>query len=121
MEFQDRPLECVDCHQPFTFTAGEQAFYAQKGFREEPKRCKPCRENRKSRREDPPRETARESNEGPAAPEGTVRRPSAGGRTREMFDAVCAACGSPTRVPFRPTAGRPVYCRDCHANRSSGG
>ena len=41
-----------------------------------------------------------------------------GGGQREFFDAVCAACGAPARVPFRPAAGRPVYCRDCFGNRS---
>ncbi|HLE47963.1 MAG TPA: CxxC-x17-CxxC domain-containing protein [Candidatus Thermoplasmatota archaeon] len=32
---------------------------------------------------------------------------------REMHDAVCAKCNNKTQVPFRPTEGRPVYCRDC--------
>ncbi|MBI1834020.1 MAG: hypothetical protein HYR90_04320 [Candidatus Andersenbacteria bacterium] len=31
---------------------------------------------------------------------------------REMHDAVCATCGAPTQVPFKPTEGRPVYCRE---------
>ena len=34
---------------------------------------------------------------------------------REMFDAVCSDCGKQTQVPFKPTEGRPVYCRDCFA------
>ena len=45
MEFQDRSLECIDCHAPFIFTAGEQEFYDRKGFKEIPKRCKTCRDN----------------------------------------------------------------------------
>ena len=52
MEFSDRTLTCLDCGQPFIFTAGEQEFYDRKGFREEPKRCKPCRETRKARKND---------------------------------------------------------------------
>lgn len=32
---------------------------------------------------------------------------------REMHDAVCSDCGAKTQVPFKPTEGRPVYCRDC--------
>ena len=40
---------------------------------------------------------------------------------REMFDATCAACGAPARVPFRPAAGRPVYCRDCYTSRQGQG
>jgi CxxC-x17-CxxC domain-containing protein len=34
-----------------------------------------------------------------------------------MHDAVCADCGKQTQVPFRPTEGRPVYCRDCFSKR----
>ncbi len=35
------------------------------------------------------------------------------GPPREMHDATCADCGKATQVPFKPSAGRPVYCRDC--------
>jgi CxxC-x17-CxxC domain-containing protein len=35
------------------------------------------------------------------------------GRPKQMFTAVCANCGKPCEVPFRPTGDRPVYCRDC--------
>lgn len=38
-----------------------------------------------------------------------------------MHDAVCAACGKQTQVPFKPTAGRPVYCRDCFQKQGGGG
>ena len=34
---------------------------------------------------------------------------------REMTDVTCTDCGQKTQVPFKPTAGRPVYCRDCFA------
>ena len=37
-------------------------------------------------------------------------RPSRRGRRHEV---VCSACDKPTTVPFRPTSGRPVYCRPC--------
>jgi CxxC-x17-CxxC domain-containing protein len=50
MQFADRQLTCMDCSQPFIFTAGEQEFYDRKGFKEEPKRCKSCRDARKTRR-----------------------------------------------------------------------
>jgi len=36
------------------------------------------------------------------------------GPRRPLYDAVCSSCGKPTTVPFRPAAGRPVYCRDCY-------
>lgn len=47
--FEDRELTCVDCGSPFVFTGGEQRFYAEKGFTNEPKRCKPCRAAKKQR------------------------------------------------------------------------
>ena len=34
---------------------------------------------------------------------------------RKMYKAVCADCGKECEVPFKPTQGRPVYCRDCYA------
>lgn len=119
MEFQDRSLHCLDCRQEFVFSAGEQEFYERKGFKEIPKRCRPCRESRKVRRND--------ETHGVMEPSGVVddsvgNRMVGGPRPeREMFDAVCASCGTPARVPFRPAAGRPVYCRDCYSNRQGQG
>lgn len=89
---QDKTLVCRDCGEDFTFTASEQEFYASKGFENEPGRCPSCRAARKAQ--------------------------SRGGyssqrQDRELYDAVCAECGAPTQVPFQPTEGRPVYCRDC--------
>ena len=43
------------------------------------------------------------------------RRPSGGfGGPREMHKATCADCGQETEVPFKPSEGRPVYCRECY-------
>ena len=36
---------------------------------------------------------------------------------REMHKAICADCGAETEVPFKPTEGRPVYCRECFQKR----
>jgi len=49
MDFQDRILRCVDCGAEFVWTAGEQQFYADKNFKNEPKRCKACKGKRASR------------------------------------------------------------------------
>jgi hypothetical protein len=46
----DKELTCADCHETFVFTEGEQEFYASKDFTP-PKRCKPCREKRKAKRQ----------------------------------------------------------------------
>ena len=88
--FTDKVLVCKECGKEFVFTAGEQEFYAEKGFQNEPQRCRECRAARKN-----------------AAP-----RPE-----KEMFDAVCAECGKPCKVPFRPREDHPVYCSECFARR----
>ena len=43
MEFQDKVLKCVDCGKDFVFTAGEQLFFHDKQFHNDPKRCKACK------------------------------------------------------------------------------
>lgn len=49
-EFKDKTIVCLDCGKEFVFTAREQEFYAEKGFTNEPKRCKECRDKRKAER-----------------------------------------------------------------------
>jgi hypothetical protein len=49
MEFQDKILRCVDCASEFVWTAGEQLFFADKQFKNEPKRCKACKAKRANR------------------------------------------------------------------------
>ena len=90
--FTDKTLTCKDCGSEFVFTAGEQEFYAEKGFTNEPQRCKACRDARKSSRG--------ESSRG----------------SRQMFEAVCASCGKTCQVPFEPRNDRPVYCSECFEN-----
>jgi Probable zinc-ribbon domain len=46
----DKTLVCRDCQEQFVFTEGEQKFYAEKGFENEPQRCPPCRKNKKQQR-----------------------------------------------------------------------
>lgn len=46
MEFKDRQIICKQCWKPFTFSAGEQLFFAQRQFLNDPKTCKPCRADR---------------------------------------------------------------------------
>ena len=36
---------------------------------------------------------------------------------REMHKAVCSECKKECEVPFKPTEGKPVYCKDCYAKR----
>lgn len=51
MTFQEKSIKCSDCGVTFTFTAGEQEFYATKGFNNEPKRCVSCRAAKKAQRD----------------------------------------------------------------------
>ena len=48
--YEDKTLVCRDCGQEFVFTAGEQEFYAEKGFENEPARCRDCRDKRRRSR-----------------------------------------------------------------------
>ncbi len=43
----DKTLTCRDCGSEFVFTVGEQEFYKEKGFDNEPTRCAPCRRAKK--------------------------------------------------------------------------
>lgn len=88
--YRDRVLVCRDCGNDFTFTAGEQEFYASKGLTNSPGRCPSCRAARRGQQASAPR-----------APRG------------EQYEAICATCGRNTTVPFIPRGDRPVYCSDC--------
>ena len=92
MEYRDRALKCMECGAEFVFTAGEQLFYADKGFKNEPKRCKNCK--------------AKKS-----------QSPGSQSYQRTVTATVCSQCGKETTVPFKLTQGRPVYCRECFQQR----
>ena len=96
MEFTDRILKCADCGNDFVFTAGEQLFFFDKQFKNDPKRCKLCKAKRAG--------LGRTAN-GAAS----VALPLSRTETRTK----CSACGVETTVPFKPTQGRPVLCRSC--------
>ena len=44
---EDKTIICKDCGNEFVFTVGEQEFYKEKGFENEPVRCPDCRRKRK--------------------------------------------------------------------------
>lgn len=89
MEFADRSLTCAECGATFVFTAGEQKFFADKGFKNDPKRCKQCKAQRYSKK----------------------------GQAVET-SVTCAQCGVKTTVPFMPRQNRPVFCRACFGNQA---
>jgi hypothetical protein len=47
---QDKVLICADCGEEFVFTVDAQEYFLQKGFMEEPKRCKTCYTQRKKQK-----------------------------------------------------------------------
>ena len=96
MEFQDKVLKCIDCGSDFIFTAGEQLFFHDKQFKNEPKRCKVCKAKRVA-----------------------VLGPPVSGQVPNKTETrtTCSQCGKETTVPFKPTQGRPVFCRECFQQR----
>jgi CxxC-x17-CxxC domain-containing protein len=109
-------MTCRDCGKQFTFTAGEQDFYASRGF-SEPTRCPECRAARKTGRDSGGYGSRGGGYGGDREYSGRGGSRSGGGE-RQMFQAVCADCGKTTEVPFEPRQGRPVYCRDCFEQRN---
>ena len=87
--YEDKTLVCKECGSEFVFTAGEQEFYAEKGFVNEPQRCKECRQARKN----------------------------AARGNREMHETVCAECGGVAKIPFKPMEGKDYYCSECFAKK----
>ena len=77
--YEDKTLVCKECGNEFVFTAGEQEFYAEKGFVNEPQRCKACRQARKN-----------------------AAKPA-----RELFETTCAECGGVAKDSFQAN-GRQV-------------
>ena len=85
----DRDVLCVGCGLTFVFSAGEQIFFKNKGFKNDPKHCKQCK----------------------------AKRDGGRGRQRIETHVNCSECGSNTTVPFKPIQGRPVLCRTCFGKR----
>ncbi len=78
MAYEDIILQCADCGSDFEFTGSEQEFYAERGLKNQPKRCKSCRNARKF----------------------GGNRGGGGRPQRRMYDVVCSNCGVDTQVPF---------------------
>ena len=94
-DFGDLSIVCIDCDGEFVWSGGEQLFFKDKGLKNPPKRCKPCKKAKNERIE-------------------AIHNSENRGARRRIEVAVdCAECGAGTTVPFYPSQGRPVYCRSC--------
>lgn len=119
MSFADKTLTCRDCGMEFVFTAGEQEFYAQKGFTNEPTRCPACRQQRKQGRSSGGGGYDSYSGGGGGERGGFGGGYSSDRGQREMHTTTCASCGQEAQVPFVPRGDKPVYCSDCFQNQRS--
>lgn len=108
MSLTDQALYCRDCNQEFTFTIGEQEFYASRGFTNAPTRCPECRAARKQSQRVPRDSFSREGN--------TFQQRD----TRPMYSTTCTSCGKEALVPFQPRDGQTVYCSECYQSQRSG-
>jgi CxxC-x17-CxxC domain-containing protein len=134
----DKMMTCRDCGNSFTFTEGEQAFYAQKGFTE-PTRCPDCRAAKKAARNNSAYGDSSYGNmgnggyssgsgynsygNGNGGNYGNMGNGGYGGYSRPqrvMTQVTCANCGKETEVPFVPRGLRPVYCSDCFNQMNAG-
>lgn len=104
--YQDRQISCKDCGVAFTFTTGEQEFFASKGLVNVPRRCPDCRRAAK----DGQGGTSCEIYSAGAGHGGSYDR-----APQMITETICAHCGTATHVPFAPRGDRAVYCSDCYA------
>lgn len=117
MTFSDKNIACADCGAEFVHSGEDQRRYAERGFTNEPKRCPDCRAKRKASG------FGGGGGGGRGMDGGGYGGRGGGGGSREFHTATCAECGRQTEVPFKPTEGRPVFCRDCYQSKrgDSGG
>ena len=116
MSYADKTLTCRDCGTAFTFTAGEQEFFDQKGFTNAPTRCPDCRAARKAssgRGGSGGGYSSRDSYGGGSGGGGGYGGGGGSRGAREMYTTTCSSCGREAQVPFVPRGDKPVYCSDC--------
>lgn len=100
-EFEDTPIFCIDCAHQFIWSAGEQLFFREKNLLNPPKRCKECKKAKNRRLE-------------------AIELAQITGTPHKIeVRANCARCYTSTTVPFYPSQGRPVYCRQCFIEMKS--
>lgn len=107
MALSDQTLYCRDCNAEFTFTVGEQEFYASRGLTNSPSRCPDCRAARKQ-------SGGYNSSRGRSGGGYREREP------RQMYTVTCSSCGNEAQVPFEPRGDKPVYCSDCYQAQNTG-
>lgn len=91
--YEDKKLICRDCAKEFTWTAGEQQFFASKGFDRPPVRCPECRKKKKAKFQG--------------------KAPQVQPVSEEMHQIKCKKCGKVSEVPFKPQFPDDILCANC--------
>jgi CxxC-x17-CxxC domain-containing protein len=121
LTYADKTLTCRDCGRSFTFTSGEQEYFASRGFTNQPGRCPECRATYKATRGGGGYSGSYTSG-GYSAGGYSSEGYSGGGRgERQYYTVACSSCGGEARVPFQPRGDKPVYCSDCFSKQRGGG
>lgn len=84
MNDQDKQLTCKECSKEFTWSAGEQKFYADKGLQNPPGRCPDCRRQKRDTQ-----------------------------ANRPTYAIICKNCRKEGQVPFQPRDPHDILCGDC--------
>ncbi len=112
---------CATCGSAFLVPAAERQYRRSRNL-EDPTTCPDCRVRARTARNADLIAMYEQSGShlfvstDPATTRNGPRRDRNHGRSnvpRQMYNTVCAQCGSETQVPFVPRGDRPVYCRDC--------
>lgn len=90
MPYQDIQLTCKDCGKTFTWTAGEQQFFAEKGLTNVPLRCPEDRKKKKSR-----------------------------AANQQLYAIICVSCKTEGVLSFEPRDSASVYCEQCFAKQTA--
>jgi CxxC-x17-CxxC domain-containing protein len=124
MNKHDIELTCIQCGQKFIFTKAEQQQWSKRGFVHYPKRCKKCREERRKKAQEyygiyngsymneyrSPAFRNEQKNY-----QSIYRSPMDSAKIiHKGYEIICARCGQSDVIPFKPPAGRQVFCHDCY-------
>lgn len=91
MQLEDKKLICKDCHQEFVWSVGEQKFFADKGFTNQPIRCSDCRKKKKG---SSPTDDSHRSDD-------------------KVYQISCKACQKVSSIPFKPQNPDSLLCSEC--------
>lgn len=111
---------CAQCDNTFMYTEAERAFRESRGL-DRPQLCPECRGRERAQRNDDLISMYQKTETfDPFLFGKETQNGGHNGRGRDqrtLYNAICASCGSETRVPFIPRGDRPVYCRACYNAR----